>query len=167
MYYYVESHGHVPPTLDGWWHTLSVIGTIIGTIISTIFLMIDCCCSCRLNDEKFVKDHEEQELWACTGHWVFLATLCKDLPLMILSFVPLHQISSDQLCESSEDMLLAFKLSSTLSLAASLIRLIKVCIFNVNCDGCVCPLVYLYVTVSILSIVVFLYASNVCTPAKI
>ena len=156
LYVHYYEGSPVPPTLAGWWHILSVI----GTIISAIFLIVDCCCCCRLHDKEFVEDREEQELWACTGHWVFLATLCKDLPLLILSCVILYWNNSDQyqLCKS-DDMLSAIKHNSTISLAGSLFRLTRACIFD--CDGVEC-LFFLHGLVCILSFVVFIIASNVC-----
>ena len=68
LYVHYYEGSPVPPTLAVWWHILSVI----GTIISAVFLIVDCCCCCyHVNDEESVNDHKMQELWACTGHWVF------------------------------------------------------------------------------------------------
>ena len=159
VHYHKESP--VPPTLAGWWHTPSVIGTIIGTIIAAVLLILDCCCCCRLHEEEFVEDREKQELWACTGHCGCLVTLSKDLPRLILSLVILYGISSDhyKLCKSSGDMLSAINHNSTISLAGSVLRLVRACVFD--CNGRKC-LFYFHGIVCILSLVAFFYASNVC-----
>ena len=154
VHYHKESP--VPPTLAGWWHTLSVIGTIIAAVL----LILDCCCCCRL-DEEFVEDREKQESWACTGHCGCLVTLSKDLPRLILSLVILYGISSDhyKLCKSSGDLLSAINHNSTISLAGSLLRLVRARVFDFNGREC---LFYFHGLVCILSFVAFFYASNVC-----
>ena len=102
-----------------------------------------------------------QELWASTGHCGCLVTLCKDLPLLILSLVILYGISSDhyKLCKSSENVLSAINWNSTISIAGSVLRLTRACVFD--CNGREC-LFILHGLIVILSSVVFIIASNVC-----
>lgn len=156
-YVHYSKESPVSPTLAGWWHTPSVVGTIIGTIISAVLLILDCCFCCRLDEE----DREKQMLWASTGHCDCLVTLCKDLPRLILSLVILYGISSNhyKLCKSSEDVLSAINHNSTISLAGSLLRLMRAHVFKL--DGHECLIIF-HVLVCIFSFLMFICASKVC-----
>ena len=137
VYYYEWTS--VPPKLTNWWLWVSVI----GTIVSSILMVLDC--------------RRSKKEWALTGHWAFLATVSKDLLLLILSPVTLFKISCDQL---SKDVyvLYAFIFSSIISLVLSLLRFMKVRLVDYNPQKCChCILIFLpYIAASGLSIVVIL-----------
>ena len=110
VYYYKGTS--VPPKLANGWLCVSVI----VTIVSSILMLLDCC-------------HSEKE-WALTGHFwgTFLATVFKDLLLLMLSPVTLFKISCDQLSEDA----CAYIFSSTISLVLSLLHLMEVCLVECN-----------------------------------
>ena len=132
----------VSPKLAKGWLCVSVI----GTIVSSMLMLMDCCCS-------------EKE-WALAGHWAFLATVFKDLLLLILSLATLFNILlSEDVCECDVYMSYAFIFSSIISLVLSLLRLMKVYLVDYDPkakNSCYYCIFLPYISASFLSIVVIL-----------
>ena len=161
--YHCEVNPPVPSHLADWWFWLSVLG--IG--ISFIVLCLDLCCCCIALESKEDCDNER----VFVSHFVFLATLLEDLPLLILSLVTMNSImSSDSIAGHAAvaDILFAFKISSGASLVVSVFRFVKVLVLGCpTCDkSFLCQCMYtvlciLYSIVSVLSLVVFIQSCYV------
>ena len=155
--YHCEVNPPVPSHLADWWFWLSVVGTVISVIV----LLLDLCCCCIALESK--QDCDDERVFV--SHFVFLATLLEDLPLLILSLVTINSImSSDSIAGHATvaDILFAFKISSGASLVVSVFRLAKVLVLGCKtCDEpfiCQCYLCILYFIVFVLSCVVFIYS---------
>ena len=153
--YHCEMTPFIPSNLINWWLGLS----ILGTAISAIFWCLDCICTCCI---------DEKNLRICVSQWVFLATLCEDLPLLIMSLITINSMSSDGTAEVAQcHVLLAFKISSAVSLVVSVFRLLKVLFLGCpTCDIddpniCQCFLCILYIITSALSLAVFIHSFHV------
>ena len=91
----------------------------------------------------------------------FVVTVLLDLPLLLLSLRSIYEISNDQLCQGSEDVLFFFQLRRVISAIVSLFYLIKVFVLNCDeCSKCLFCFYFLYFALSI--IIVCAYASYVC-----
>ena len=112
------------------------------------------------------QDPKAQDLRTFTSQWVFLSTLCEDVPLLILSFKILNNLPTD-MCVRGDvdisavvDIIAAFKFSCTASLAVSVFRLVK--LYSLGCPTCGSGSLHclgtLYVLVSILSSLMFVFA---------
>ena len=158
--YYCEVNPPVPSHLADWWFWLSVLGTGISFIV----LCLDLCCCCIALESK--EDRDDERVFV--SHFVFLATLLEDLPLLILSLVTMNSImSSGSIAGHAAvaDILFAFKISSLISLVVSVFRFVKVLVLGCpTCDEpCMsqCYLCILYFIVSVLSCVVFIQSCHV------
>ena len=153
--YHCEVTSFIPPNLINWWLGLS----ILGTAISVIFWCLDYLCC--------IDERHDNDLRICVSQWIFLATLCEDLPLLIMSLITINGMSSDGTSTVDgtagvANVLLAFQISSAVSLVVSLFRLIKVLVLGCPSSDiddpkiCQCYLCILYIFTSFLSLAVFI-----------
>ena len=155
-YYYKMSP--LSQNLTDWWHELSVV----GAAVNFIFLLLDCCCCCCDVKEKAIQN-------AMALASFFVTVLLGDLPLLVLTLRSIYEISNDQLCERSDDVLFFFKLRSVIFLIVSLFHLIKVCVLNCTCDEidrecskCLFCFYFSYFALSITIVCTCGYAIYVC-----
>ena len=120
--YAFEGDPPVSNSLAKWWLGLC----IFGTAISTILLLIDCCCCCF--DMCDVADQDERTR---TSQFVVIATICEDLPLLIMSLITLFEIK-DTPCAGNDgtynNVLHTFILSGLVTCVISVFRFFKVCV---------------------------------------
>ena len=110
-----SGHELVSDSLSHWWLGLSIFGTVVGLIV----ILLECCCCLASNNP------DDQ---VCASQWVFLATLLEDLPLLVISSITLYYMPSNRCeCEATEYVLIAFIISSAMSLLVAVIRLLKLC----------------------------------------
>ena len=145
----------VSTSLANVWFGLSCFGTCVGLVITAVQWY-----------RYYTRDPKAQNLRTFTSQWIFLSTLCEDVPLLILSFKILISLPTD-MCVRGDvdisavvDIIAAFKFSCTASLAVSVFRLVK--LYSVGCPTCGSGSLHclglLYVLVSILSSVMFVLA---------
>ena len=153
--WYVNLYGvtsPVPSYLRIFWLVLSVL----GIVISAFFQCLDCCYCIDDKPQNRERIHESQ--------WVFLASLCDLLGLLLILFhiTIVNSMSSDSTAGGAgvADLLSAFTYSSVVSLVVSVFRVAKVLALGCqNCkekeisELCLCTL---YITVSILSCMVII-----------
>ena len=107
----------VSTSLANWWVGLSCFSIVIGSFLCFVTTII-------------IQDPRDGQ--GC-GQWVILAMLCEYLPLLVLSFITLHNMPADMCKGSSVDissivsLTFAFEVSSGLSILLSLCRLVKWC----------------------------------------
>ena len=119
--YAFEGDPPVSNSLAKWWLGLC----IFGTAISIILLLIDCCCCFDVCD---VADQDERTR---TSQFVVIATICEDLPLLIMSLITLFKIK-DTPCAGNDgtynNVLHTFILSGLVTCVISVFRFLKVCV---------------------------------------
>ena len=120
---YVHLYGvtsAVPPYLRICWILLSVL----GIVISVFFQCYDC--------YYWMDDIPKNREWIHTSQWVFLASVCDLLGLLLILFI-MKSMSSDG-GAGVADILFSFQISSTASLLVSAFRFAKV--FTLGCPNC-------------------------------
>ena len=148
----------VATSLSNGWFWLICFGTCVGFIVTLVQWYLFFTANPR--------DLKAHDLRTFASQWVFLSTLCEDVPLLILSFNILNNLPTDMCVRGDVDIsvvvsiIAAFKFSCTASLAVSVFRLVK--LYFLGCPTCGrvsqhC-LGLVYVLVSFLSCVMFVFA---------
>ena len=143
----------LPIFLSNGWFVVSIVGTLSGVIIL--------CLDCLYCVDDIVNDNNEQ---ISRSRYVFIATLCEDIPHLILSLVTMKSMTSDGFAGgaiSAADLLSAFKVSSLASLVVSVFRLVRVLVLGSPTREPSRSRWFLYSIVSVLSCVVFVKSCNV------